>query len=155
VDPTGSAALPTGRALPQRGGGGLSQPRPAPRVQGRNGLKGYDDGEGAAARFNRPSAVVVDKEGTIVVADRGNNLLRRMTGRHMATLADGSEVGTADGAGPGACFTKPFRLALDERGRLLVARSSDGRTRCGWWRRRLRRHRGWVWWRRSTKRKRR
>jgi hypothetical protein len=35
----------------------------------------------------------------------------------VTTLAGGSE---ADGAGPGARFTKPCRLALDERGRLLV-----------------------------------
>ena len=85
-----------------------------------NGQKGYADGEGAAARFDRPTAVVVDKEGTIIVADRVNNCLRRLTGRHVTTLAGGSEAGTADGAGPGARFTKPWRLALDERGRLLV-----------------------------------
>ena len=48
-----------------------------------NGQQGYADGEGAAARFNRPSAVVVDKEGTIVVADGDNHRLRRMTGRHV------------------------------------------------------------------------
>jgi hypothetical protein len=74
-----------------------------------NGQKGYADGEGTAARFNWPSAVVVDKEGTIIVADRVNNCLRRLTGRHVTTLAGGSEAGTADGAGPGARFTKPWR----------------------------------------------
>jgi hypothetical protein len=45
-----------------------------------NGQQGYADGEGAAARFNYPTAVVVDKEGTIVVADMDNNRLRRTTG---------------------------------------------------------------------------
>jgi len=86
-----------------------------------NGQQGYADGEGEAARFNHPTAVVVDKEGTILVADKDNNRLCRITGRHVTTLAGNSEAGTADGAGPGARFTKPFRLALDERGRLLVA----------------------------------
>ena len=86
-----------------------------------NGQEGYADGEGAAARFNWPCAVVVDKEGTIVVADKNNHGLRRMTGRHVTTLAGGSEAGTADGAGAGARFTEPLQLALDERGRLLVA----------------------------------
>jgi hypothetical protein len=86
-----------------------------------NGQKGYADGEGAAARFNCPYAVVVDKEGTIIVADTDNNRLCRLKGRHVTTLAGGSEAGTADGAGPGARFTMPYRLALDERGRLLVA----------------------------------
>ena len=48
-----------------------------------DGQKGYDDGEGAAARFNHPVTVtvVVDKEGTIIVADRDNHRLRRITGR--------------------------------------------------------------------------
>jgi DNA-binding beta-propeller fold protein YncE len=89
-----------------------------------NGHQGYADGEGAAARFNRPTAVVVDKEGTIVVADTCNNRLCRMTGRHVTTLAGSSEAGTADGAGAGARFTEPWRLALDERGRLLVMEGS-------------------------------
>jgi hypothetical protein len=65
--------------------------------------------------------VVADKEGTIIVADMDNHRLCRLTGRHVTTLAGGSEAGTADGAGPGARFTDPYRLALDERGRLLVA----------------------------------
>ena len=46
-----------------------------------NGEAGYADGEGAAARFSGPTAVVVDKEGKMVVADKGNQRLRRMTGR--------------------------------------------------------------------------
>ncbi len=65
-------------------------------------------------RFYHPIAVVVDKEGTIIVADTCNNRLCRMTGRHVTTLAGGSEAGTADGAGAGARFTKPWQLALDE-----------------------------------------
>ena len=65
--------------------------------------------------------MVVDKKGTIVVVDTDNQRLRRMTGRHVTTLAGGSEAGTEDGAGAGARFKEPYRLALDERGRLLVA----------------------------------
>jgi len=86
-----------------------------------NGEAGYADGEGAAARFNRPMDVVVDKDGTILVADFENERLRKIVGRQVTTLAGGSEAGTADGAGAGARFKKPYALALDERGRLLVA----------------------------------
>ena len=39
----------------------------------------------------------------------------------MTTLAGCFEAGTADGAGADARFKQPFELALDERGRLLVA----------------------------------
>jgi hypothetical protein len=42
------------------------------RARASNGEAGYDDGEGAAARFNDPTDVVVDKQGTILVADLGN-----------------------------------------------------------------------------------
>jgi hypothetical protein len=52
-----------------------------------NWQQGYADGEGAAARFNRPTAVVVDREATIIVIDMDNNRLRRLTGRHVTTLA--------------------------------------------------------------------
>ena len=86
-----------------------------------NGEAGYADGEGTAARFSSPADVVVDKEGTIVVADRDNGRLRKIVGRQVTTLAGGSEAGTADGAGAGARFKEPIVLALDERGRLLVA----------------------------------
>ena len=48
-----------------------------------HGQEGYADGEGAAVRFDCPCAVVVDKEGTIAVADRGNHRLRRMTGQYL------------------------------------------------------------------------
>ena len=86
-----------------------------------NGEAGYAEGEGTAARFSSPADVVVDKEGTIVVADRDNGRLRKIVGRQVTTLAGGSEAGTADGAGAGARFKEPIVLALDERGRLLVA----------------------------------
>jgi hypothetical protein len=61
------------------------------------GKNGYADGEGAAAHFNHPSAVVVDKEGTIVVADKDNHRLCRMTGCQVTTLAGGSEAGAGRG----------------------------------------------------------
>jgi hypothetical protein len=86
-----------------------------------NGMAGSADGEGAAARFDWPALVVVDKEGTIVVAEYHNQRLRKIVGRQVTTLAGGSEAGTADGAGAGARFKLPVALALDERGRLLVA----------------------------------
>jgi hypothetical protein len=85
-----------------------------------NGKKGFADGAAADARFNEPSDIVVDGEGSIVIADRGNNRLRKIVGGQVTTIAGSSERGTADGAGTRARFKEPFRLALDERGRVLV-----------------------------------
>jgi hypothetical protein len=71
------------------------------------GRAGYADGKGAAARFNNYTDVVVDKEGTIVVADRNKNRLRKIVGRQVTTLVGGSEAGMADGVGAGARFKEP------------------------------------------------
>ena len=86
-----------------------------------NGVPGYAEGTGAAARFNYPIGIVVDGEGTIVVSDKDNHRLRKIVGGQVTTLAGSSEPGTADGAGAVARFKKPNRLAIDERGRLLVS----------------------------------
>ena len=85
-----------------------------------NGVKGFADGAGATARFNGPSDIVVDREGTVVVADRNNHRLRKIEGGVVTTLAGSSERGRTDGAGANVRFDEPFRLALDERGLLLV-----------------------------------
>ena len=60
-----------------------------------NGVRGFADGAGAAARFNFPLGIVVDGEGTIVVADTSNHRLRKIVGGQVTTLAGSSESGTA------------------------------------------------------------
>jgi hypothetical protein len=82
------------------------------------GKAGYEDGEGAAARFNWPTDVVVDKEGTIVVAETSGRL-RKIVGRQVTTLASLRDPTTPGGGG----VVTIFRLALDEHGRLLVVKS--------------------------------
>jgi hypothetical protein len=86
-----------------------------------NGEPGYADGEGGAARFRGPCAVVVDGNGAILVADSGNNCIRMIKGRHVTTLAGGPEEGEVNGDGEKARFNSPYRLALDKHGCLLVA----------------------------------
>ena len=68
-----------------------------------NSESGFADGACAGTRFNSPEGIVVDGEGTVVVADRDNNRLRKiMDGQvTVTTLAGSSEAGTADGTGVG------------------------------------------------------
>ena len=96
-----------------------------------NGDSGYADGKGAAARFNCPTDVVVDKEGTIVVADTRSQRLRKIVGRQVTTLAGGSEAGTADGAGGGARFNEPYVLVLHERAPARGGIRPGGHAACG------------------------
>jgi len=101
----------------------------AVRTVAGNGAAGFADGAGAAARFNSSSAFVVDGEGVIVVADRGNHRLRKILDGQVTTLAGSSEPVKADVAGAVSRLNEPFLLALDERGRLLVIEAAGGEGR--------------------------
>ena len=85
--------------------------------------KGFADGDGTAARFHNPSAVAVDGNNHILVTDRENHRLRMIVGENarVSTLAGTHEMGKIDGEGVSARFDEPWALAVDERGRLLVA----------------------------------
>ncbi|MBI4625811.1 MAG: hypothetical protein HY736_21645, partial [Verrucomicrobia bacterium] len=76
---------------------------------------GSADGIGSAARFNFPTSVAVDGSGNILVADKGNSTIRKITpGGVVTTLAGTSgSFGSADGTGGAARFTSPSGVAVD------------------------------------------
>lgn len=86
-----------------------------------SGTKGFADGHGTAAKFNRPMGVAVDRAGNVYVADTSNHRIRKIesTGR-VSTLA-GTEYGYADGSGTSAKFNSPWDIAVDSSGNLYVA----------------------------------
>jgi len=94
-----------------------------------NGTRGYQDGVGDAARFNRPLGIAVDADGTIYVADCGNSCVRQVAPDDgaVSTLAGDGKKGTgfADGLGLTARFYGPTALALDTHGNLLVSDSEN------------------------------
>jgi hypothetical protein len=54
-------------------------------------VSGFADGAGAAAQFNYPEGVAVDGEGRIIIADHGNQRLRKITpDGTVSTLLTGS-----------------------------------------------------------------
>ncbi len=94
-------------------------------------ISGYADGSGSAALF-RPVAggggLVVDAAGNLFVADRGNQLIRRLTfvgSEWSVTTFAGTlpTVGNADGSGEAARFNSPSAVALDGAGNAYI---SDG-----------------------------
>ena len=105
-------ALPDGRVTTVAGS-----------VEGGNAGKGYADGTGTAARFNRPNAVAVDGSNAILVGDQENNRVRKISGEGgvVTTVAGHAEAGQVDGTGPNARFNKPCSLTIDEEGQLVVA----------------------------------
>jgi hypothetical protein len=54
-------------------------PEGAVRTLVGNGQSGFADGQGADARFNKPTALAMDPEGNVLVADFGNHSVRKVT----------------------------------------------------------------------------
>jgi sugar lactone lactonase YvrE len=59
---------------------------------------GFIDGLGTAAAFNEPSAIIVESNGNLLVADSGNHAIRRIsTGGMVQTLVGNGTSGDAEG----------------------------------------------------------
>jgi len=98
-----------------------------------SGTRGFLDGAGASARFNRPWGIAIDPSGTFaLVGDRYNHRVRRVdiaTGA-TTTLAGSGSDGFLDGAGGSAQFNQPAGVAIDPSGTFaLVAEHGNHRIR--------------------------
>src|SRR5262245_3637561 len=83
-----------------------------------NGKEGNANGVGATASFKQPTAVAVDKAGTVYVADRDNHLVRAINpAGKVLVLAGTGTKGFANGPASSAQFNEPYGVALspDER----------------------------------------
>lgn len=99
------------------------------------GEQGYSgDGDRATdARLNSPSAVVLDRDGNLLIADTFNNRIRIVDARTgiISTIAGTGEAGARgdDGLAVAAQLTEPAGLALDPSGNLLIADRGNHRVR--------------------------
>jgi len=96
-------------------------------LAGSPGLDGCVDGPGASARFRQPASVAVDGAGNVLVADSGNNAIRKITADGVVTTLAGTMrlLGSADGAGATARFDSPIHATVDSSGNLFVADSGN------------------------------
>ncbi|MEB3195958.1 MAG: hypothetical protein VKP62_02035 [Candidatus Sericytochromatia bacterium] len=83
--------------------------------------QGFADDLANAARFDVPQGLVRDASGTLYVADRNNQRIRRISAGTVSTLAGTGAMGNLDGPGTTATFTYPNCLALASDGTLRVA----------------------------------
>ena len=91
-----------------------------------SGEPAYSDGTGKAAKFYRPTGVVVDAAGTVYVADLFNHRIRKITAAGVvSTLAGTGDPGFVDGTKDVAKFRYPAGLALGADGTLYVADSEN------------------------------
>ncbi|RFZ83001.1 T9SS C-terminal target domain-containing protein [Mucilaginibacter terrenus] len=83
------------------------------------------NGQDTAARFNYPTGVAVDSKGNVFVADRGNNMIRKITPTGLVTTFAGSvNDGDKDKVyGTDAKFNLPYSLVVDFNDYMYVADS--------------------------------
>ena len=92
-------------------------------IAGKLGTFGGSDGTGSEARFYYPHGIAIDPANNIVVADSGNDTIRRITPEGVVTTIAGlaGVAGSADGTGHNARFRFPVGVAVDRLGNIFVA----------------------------------
>jgi sugar lactone lactonase YvrE len=94
-----------------------------------DGTAGYADGAAATAKFSSPWKVAVDNQGNIIVADRDNFKIRKITPAGIVSTLAGSTAGFADGTGAAAKFMQPLDVVADDQGNVYVADNTSHRIR--------------------------
>jgi sugar lactone lactonase YvrE len=91
-------------------------------LAGTAGLRGGDDGSGAAARFYAPNYLATDTQGNLYVTDYKNHTIRKITPSGVVSTVAGvaGSTGSADGSSADARFNLPSGIAIDAVGNLYV-----------------------------------
>lgn len=91
------------------------------------GNDSYADGQAEQASFSGPAGLAFDNTGNLYVADRGNNVIRKITPEGLVTTI-GKYIGTGitgdlsvDGNFANAVMNAPYGLVFDKNGDLLVS----------------------------------
>lgn len=100
-------------------------------LAGLQGTLGFNDGIGAAARFNYPRGLALDGAGNVYVADTNNGLIRKITPAGVVSTLAGTPggIGSLDGTVATATFTQPAGIAVDAAGKVYVGEESGNAIR--------------------------
>ena len=92
---------------------------------GSSGVNGSTNGTGTAASFFYPQGLAFDNNGNLLVADQGNNEIRKITSAGAVSILEGTLVAgnTNTSATPGtaALFNGPTGVAVDALNNVYVA----------------------------------
>ncbi|GAB3932476.1 NHL repeat-containing protein [Mucilaginibacter myungsuensis] len=79
---------------------------------------GFNDGEALACRFNNPTAVAIDAQNNVYVADKTNNALRYITAAGVVYTVAGNPGNRTE------LLSLPVGLAFDKTGNLFISDES-------------------------------
>jgi len=86
-----------------------------------NATRGYADGVGTSAMFSAPETVDFDPQGNLIVADKTNNMIRKITPNGtVSTLAGQLTAGYFNASGTLAKFNLPSAATVDAAGNIYV-----------------------------------
>jgi uncharacterized protein (TIGR03437 family) len=102
-------------------------------VAGQNLSSGFggDNGQATSAQLNGPGAVAVDSSGSLYIADRYNNRVRKVANGIITTVAgNGADgFGGDNGQATSAQLNNPAGVAVDSVGNLYIADWGNNRVR--------------------------
>jgi sugar lactone lactonase YvrE len=100
-------------------------------LAGMAGMRGSIDGVGAAARFQSVGDVAIDRSGAVIVADLGNNAVRRISPDGAVTTIAGvlPNKGSRDGPALASRFNSPGSIARDNAGNMYLAEEGNATIR--------------------------
>jgi len=96
-------------------------------LAGTVGTVGNLDGTGTSAMFSSPTGIAIDGNGNLIVADTGNNTIRKVTPSGVVSTLAGTAgtSGSQDGTGSAAQFKAPKGVAIGGNGYIYVADSGN------------------------------
>src|SRR5690606_9486624 len=96
-----------------------------------NELRTLDKGVLATAELNTPSAVAVDVNGDLLIANTGSSTILRIDRAGKAAVAAGrtNETGSTDGSASAATFNGPVGITVGPNGKIFIADTYNDRIR--------------------------
>jgi len=95
-----------------------------------SGTMGSADATGPAAGFNYPTVVTTDNLNNIIVVDRSNHKIRKITADGtVTTIAGTGAIGTLDGPALTATFRYPDGAVTDSQGNIFISDQSNHKIR--------------------------
>ncbi len=82
---------------------------------------GYTNGPAAIAQFDTPTGICADTFGNLIIADRYNHQIRKITPLGMVSRLAGTDAGMLDGIDTVAKFNNPVSVCCDKFNNIYVA----------------------------------